>query len=153
MRDAPVGKRSKAGFAGSPAPKPGEGKNAAPAGAAGINSAMKSAKNAKLSPAELALKTIREVMWSKVGILRDGKELAEAIRQLEAVELPKALKPGRTEFELRNARDLALLIARSGLQREESRGSHYRADFPYRDDEKFARHSAVKKGEDVRFEK
>jgi L-aspartate oxidase len=151
LRDAPVGKRSKAGFLGSPAPKPGEGRNGAPA--AGMNSAMKAAKNAKLSPAELALKTIREVMWSKVGILRGGKELAEAIGQLEAVELPKVAKPGRAEFELRNARDLALLIARSGLEREESRGSHYRADFPYRDDEKFAKHSAVKKGEEVRFEK
>jgi len=53
---------------------------------------------------------------------------------------------------LRNLHALALLIARSGLAREESRGSHYRSDFPYRNDEDFGKHSAVQKGKDVRFE-
>jgi len=47
---------------------------------------------------------------------------------------------------------MALLIARSGLAREESRGSHYRSDFPYRNDEDFGKRSAVQKGKDVRFE-
>jgi L-aspartate oxidase len=152
LLDAPVGKRSAAGLPGSPAPKPGEGKIAASAAAAAKSSLLTSAKNAKLPPAAVALITIRDVMWTKVGILRSARELAEAIRQLEALELPLVAKPGRAESELRNARDLALLIARSGAAREESRGSHYRADFPYRDDENFAKHSAVRKGEDVRFE-
>jgi succinate dehydrogenase/fumarate reductase flavoprotein subunit len=53
---------------------------------------------------------------------------------------------------LRNLHTLALLIARSGLAREESRGSHYRADFPYRNDEDFGKHSVVQKGKQVRFE-
>jgi L-aspartate oxidase len=142
-QDAPVGKRSKASFPGSPAPKPGDAKSTIPA----------APKAEKLSSGALALKTIRELMWTKVGILRSGKELEEAIRQLEAMELPTAGKLGRAEHELRNARALGLLIARCGLAREESRGSHYREDFPYRDDEKFSKHSAVKKGEEVRFEK
>ena len=71
---------------------------------------------------------------------------------MQALELPKSEKPGRAAHELRNLHTLALLIARSALAREESRGSHYRSDFPYRDDEDLGKHSAVQKGSDVRFE-
>ena len=91
-------------------------------------------------------------MWREVGILRSGKELADAIKQLQALEPPKPEKPGRGGHELQNMHTLALLIACSGLAREESRGSHYRSDFPYRNDEEFGKHSAVQKGKDVRFE-
>jgi L-aspartate oxidase len=56
------------------------------------------------------------------------------------------------EYELRNLHSLAQLMARSALARQESRGSHYRSDFPYRDDEDFNKHSIVQKGKDVRFE-
>ena len=106
----------------------------------------------KPSPACATLTTIRDVMWREVGILRSGKDLADAIKQLQALELPKSQKPGRAEHELRNLHALALLIARSGLAREESRGSHYRSDFPYRNDEEFGKHSALQKGKEVRFE-
>jgi succinate dehydrogenase/fumarate reductase flavoprotein subunit len=77
--------------------------------------------------------------------------LANAINQLESLELPKSEKSGRGAHELRNLNALALLIARSGLAREESRGSHYRSDFPYRNDEDFGKHSVVQKGKDVKF--
>jgi succinate dehydrogenase/fumarate reductase flavoprotein subunit len=91
-------------------------------------------------------------MWRQVGILRNGKDLTSAIGQLESIELPKSEKPGRAEYELRNLRELALLMTRSALARHESRGSHYRSDFPYRDDEDFCKHSIVQKSKDVRFE-
>jgi len=84
--------------------------------------------------------------------MRNGKELAEAIKQLEAIELPKCEKSGRSGHELRNLHTLALVMTRSALAREESRGSHYRSDFPYRNDEDFAKHSALQKGKDVGFE-
>jgi L-aspartate oxidase len=92
-------------------------------------------------------------MWKQVGIMRSGKELASAIGKLEQMELPKCEKPGRAEDELRNLHKLALLIARSGLAREESRGSHYRSDFAFRDDEKFQKHSLVQRGKEISFEK
>ena len=95
---------------------------------------------------------MREIMWKQVGILRSGKELREAIDALDAIELPRKEKDGRAEYELRNLHSLALLIARSALAREESRGSHYRSDFPYRDDETFEKHSIVSKGQEVNFE-
>jgi len=143
MKDAPVSKRQAVGLPGSPAPKPGNSAGAA-------NSAAKAAVNAKPSPA--AFDKIRDVMWRQVGIMRDGKELAGALMQLQAIELPKSEKPGRTEYEVRNLHSLAVLMARSALAREESRGSHYRADFPYRDEEKFDKHSIVQKGKDVSLE-
>jgi L-aspartate oxidase len=143
MKDAPAGKRRAGALPGSPAPKPG---NSAGAQKEPPKTAAKS------SPVCAALTKIRDVMWREVGILRSGKELKDAIEQLGAVELPKGQKPARAEHELRNLHALALLIARSALAREESRGSHYRSDFPYRNDEDFSKHSAVRKSEDVWFE-
>jgi L-aspartate oxidase len=143
IEDAPAGKRSGVALPGSPAPLPGNS-----------SGAQREASKApsKVSPACATLTKIRDVMWRQIGILRSGKELADAIKQLQALELPKTEKPGRAEHELRNLHMLALLIARSGMAREESRGSHYRSDFPYRNDEDFGKHSEVQKGEDVRFE-
>src|SRR6266705_2970248 len=143
IKDAPVGKRSGAALPGSPAPLPGNSSTA---------QKEPSKTAAKPSPACVTLTKIRDVMWREVGILRSGKELTDAIKQLQTLELPKSEKPGRAEYELKNLHALALLIARSGLAREESRGSHYRSDFAYRNDEDFAKHSAVQKGKDVRFD-
>ena len=44
-----------------------------------------------------------------------------------------------------------LLIARSALAREESRGAHYRLDHPLKNDIKYRKHSIVK-GDDIRFQ-
>jgi len=92
IEDAPVGKRSGAALPGSPAPMP-ENSSAAQKEPPKANS--------KPSPASATLTNIRDVMWREVGILRSGKELADAIKQLQALELPKPEKPGRTGHELR----------------------------------------------------
>jgi L-aspartate oxidase len=143
MEDAPAGKRHPGALPGSPAPLPG-------------NASGAQKENAKATGKPLVafalLEKIRDVMWREAGIMRNGKELGDAIKQLQAMEMPKSEKPGRATHELRNLHTLALVIARSALAREESRGSHYRSDFPYRNDEDFNKHSAVQKGKDVRFE-
>ena len=141
MKDASAAKRNAASLPGVAAPKPG---NSHPAAGAKVNAK---------SPTSTTLDTIRELMWKQVGIMRSGKELANAIGKLEQMELPKCDKPGRAEDELRNLHKLALLIAKSGLAREESRGSHYRSDFAFRDDEKFQKHSLVQRGKEISFEK
>ena len=143
IKDAPVGRRSGAALPGSPAPSPGNS-----------SAAQKDPPKAVSKPSAVGatLMKIRDVMWREVGMLRSGKELADAIKQLQSLEFPKSQKPAREAQELRNLHTMALLIARSGLAREESRGSHYRSDFPYRNDENFGKHSAVEKGKDVRFE-
>jgi L-aspartate oxidase len=143
MKDAPVGKRHAGALPGSPAPNPGN---------SSANQKDPPKVAAKPSPACASLARIRDVMWREVGIMRSGKELTDAVKQLEELELPKSEKPGRAAHELRNLHMLALLIARSGLARAESRGSHYRSDFAYRNDEEFGKHSVVQRGTDVKFE-
>jgi L-aspartate oxidase len=143
MKDAPAGKRQPGALPGSPAPMPDNS-----------SSAQKEAmKNSSKPSTDCAMrKKIQDVMWREVSIMRNGKELADAIKQLEAMELPKPEKPGRSGHELRNLHTLAMVMTRAALAREESRGSHYRSDFPFRNDEDFGKHSAMQKSKDVRFE-
>ena len=140
MKDAPTSKRSRVALPGSPAPLPG-------------NSAAQNAAKpaAKPQPAE-ALQKLRDIMWKCAGIMRSGPELAAALEQLRAIPMPENNRASRPGQELRNLHTLAQLITRSAIAREESRGSHYRSDFPYRNEEDFAKHSVIARGEEVRFE-
>ena len=155
-KDAPAGKRKGQALPGGPAPLPDSfsaAKDAAKNAAAVKNGATAKNGVAKASAVVCAVLTkIREVMWRDVGIMRSGKELAAAIKQLETIELPQCEKSGRAGHELRNLHTLALVMTRAAVAREESRGSHYRSDFPFRNDEDFAKHSTLQKGKDVRFE-
>src|SRR5690349_2117697 len=85
IKDAPPPKRASAALPGTPAPLPG---NSSAMHKEPSKTASKSASN--FSPACAALAKIREVMWREVGILRSGKELAEGVKQLQALELPKS---------------------------------------------------------------
>ncbi len=97
------------------------------------------------------LDQIRNILWKEVGILRNGRDLSRAIEQLAAIEVPRPDPPTRRSLELRNIWTLSQLIARSALAREESRGSHYRSDYPFHNDEKFLKHSRVSSGQKVTF--
>ena len=98
-----------------------------------------------------ALQLLRECMWKHVGILRAGKELKSTLESLASLQIPQSEKPGRSEQEIRNLHALASVVTRCATAREESRGSHYRSDFPYRDDEAFQKHSLISKDHDVSF--
>jgi len=133
---------------GSPAPKPDShsASNGAP-----ISRLVSSPSPSKPAAAE-ALARIRDLMWRHTGIMRSGKELSAAIASLEKMQLPTSDHPGRQDYELLNLHALATLMARSALAREESRGSHYRSDFPFRDDDNFQKHSLIQRFKDVTFE-
>jgi len=82
---------------------------------------------------------IRNLMWELVGVVRDGEDLANAKHELERLvhdttELDKA------DLELQNMLQTAQLIVQAALQRTESRGGHYRIDYPERDDVNWNRH-------------
>jgi L-aspartate oxidase len=140
IQDAPGSKKSPAHLPGALAPKT-------------WNSTEKLADKAKPKAAPpAALERLREIMWKQVGILRSGKELKAAVEALSAITVPRTEKDDRHEHEFRNLHALGLLIARSAFAREESRGSHYRSDFPYREDDKFQKHSVVAKKHEVTFE-
>jgi L-aspartate oxidase len=100
-----------------------------------------------------AIEKIREIMWNRVGVMRNAKELKAAIEELRGIRTPTIGKDSRAAHELRNLHELGMLVARAALAREESRGSHYRADFPYRDDDRFQRSSLVARGQEVTFER
>ena len=97
------------------------------------------------------LEQIRAIMWKEVGILRNGRDLVRAIEELAALEVAPPDIPCRRDLELHNLWRMGQLIARSALAREESRGGHYRSDFPYHNDEKFLKHSLVSIKQRVSF--
>jgi L-aspartate oxidase len=99
---------------------------------------------------EEVIREIQDLMWRDVGIVRIAGGLKKAIEQLQAMSQRVAHPHTRRAFEARNLHILGLLVARSALARQESRGAHYRLDFPAHDDAKFLRHSVIQ-GDSIRF--
>ncbi len=93
---------------------------------------------------------VRQLAWDRCGIIRSGDGLSSACETLASVERQPILNADRENYELRNIHSVAHLIARCALAREESRGGHYRSDFP-ETSEKFQKHSAISLGEEVGF--
>jgi L-aspartate oxidase len=94
-------------------------------------------------------KDLRALAWNSCGVLRNGPELAAAHQSLMANFQGAQTSPGRASFELRNMHQVALLISQAALAREESRGGHYRTDFPAKSPA-FQKHSIITKGPDRR---
>jgi len=95
---------------------------------------------------------LQHLMWQKVGILREGKELKEALRHLVHLSAHfKSHSAERVEYELINLMTVGELIILSAMAREESRGAHYRSDYPCRNEQKFKKHSVTSKSNHVEF--
>ena len=83
---------------------------------------------------------LRDVMWEQVGLVRQASGLKAALREIEDIgqRAPAAVVPGGPTYNLawqdwlnlQNQVAAAWLIARSALERAESRGSHFRGDHP-----------------------
>jgi L-aspartate oxidase len=80
--------------------------------------------------AGLSLLGLQSLMWEKVGIVRSGASLAEAAAVLAHWEELLPPPVDRPSYELNNLVLNARLITEAALVREESRGAHYRTDFP-----------------------
>ena len=97
-------------------------------------------------------KRVKRLMWERVGILRDANSLQKALREFEQI-LQSNLSVSSKNFVT-----LAKLTATAALWREESRGGHYRTDFPARNDAKWRVHSIQKQntelsaGEKINFD-
>jgi L-aspartate oxidase len=85
---------------------------------------------------------LRAIAWNSCGVLRSGPELAAAHKRLQSRDLAPPKAPDRTSFELRNMHQVASLISLAALAREESRGGHYRTDFPVKSSA-FEKHSIL----------
>jgi L-aspartate oxidase len=99
---------------------------------------------------EEVVREAQDLMWQDVGIVRTATGLKRAVQHLENLTTRVAHPHTRRGYEARNLHIAGLLVARSALAREESRGAHYRTDFPAHDDVKFLKHS-VAKGDSIRF--
>ena len=84
----------------------------------------------------LAFDDVRDVMWRQAGLFRTREGLSSAVATLErASDVTADLSQGDVgQLRTANLTTVALLVARAALRREESRGGHFRADFPQRDD-------------------
>jgi L-aspartate oxidase len=96
---------------------------------------------------------LRRLAWRRAGIERFADSLNEGMTELERMSplFPRGvMRNNRQGFEADNIYLLVSLIIQSALAREESRGAHYRSDFPEPRPE-FCRHSLVTSGGPVGF--
>jgi L-aspartate oxidase len=91
---------------------------------------------------------LRDLTWEYCGIARNRNGLESAIHYLDRVIWEPVSQPSLATIELRNLHEVAGLIARCALWREESRGAHYRTDFPEKREE-FLRASSISHGQAV----
>jgi L-aspartate oxidase len=92
----------------------------------------------------LNLPNLQSLMWDKVGIIRSGEGLEEAADIFATWESLLSEPNDRPSYELNNLVLCARLVTEAALLREESRGAHFRADFPQTSPE-WQRHSVFRK--------
>lgn len=91
---------------------------------------------------------VRTLAWEKCGITRTGEELTLACDRLQSDRTVYNPHAGVPDYELRNIHTVAWLIARCALARKESRGAHYRLDYPEKQPE-FEKHSIISQANDI----
>ena len=93
-------------------------------------------------------KELKNIMWNYAGILRNENLMLKGLDEI--YKLKSKFRRGekcldKNEYELRNMLKVSQLIIKSALNRHESRGAHYRTDFP--DTNKTGTHNCVIKCE------
>ena len=116
-------------------------------------------KEGSIKPQEFK-NNIKRLMWEKVAIVRDEKTLNEALKEL--LDMKDDLKNLDvsdkaqyntdlvTALEVINMVEICILSVKSAILRRESRGAHFRSDFPESDDE--WKKSIVMNKEKIEFE-
>jgi succinate dehydrogenase/fumarate reductase flavoprotein subunit len=103
-------------------------------------------------------RALKDAMWEGCGVVRTRAGLLEAQERIatlteeaEAIAVsgsPTMNYAWQEALDLGNQLTVARIIVASALAREESRGAHYRADFPNRDDERWLRYAVARRGSD-----
>ncbi len=83
-----------------------------------------------IAPRAAEAAELRELMWANAGIVRDGAGLTQAAELLAQWETLMPVPTDRSSFEMRSMIVCGRLMTEAALLREESRGAHYRTDFP-----------------------
>lgn len=102
---------------------------------------------------------IQAVMWEKVGVLRNGPDLEAALEELDRIrsedvpkmrirtDSPRFNREWHEAIEITHMLDVAEMVARASLLRRESRGAHFREDFPSKDDEQWVKNIVISRTE------
>ncbi len=109
-------------------------------------------KRSKGIPIHHLLQRMKVLMTAKAGIFRDRKGLREAVDDVLEMreDYRRVVRTGRNRrysqeivniFEFEHSLELAEAITRGALHREETRGSHFRTDFPKRNDKRWLKHT------------
>jgi len=132
------GARAAEAMAADPAP-------VAVAAAAPDPSPLSAGLEAKTDPSALVA-TLRQRTWDSLGLERDGASLRGLLEDLRAMGSQVSAHPRwRAAAEARNLVAVAESMAMGALFREESRGGHFRTDFPEPDDARFLGHTLLTK--------
>ena len=91
-----------------------------------------------------ARKELQDVMTERGGVLRSREGLAVGGLELAACDTDEVRDPGVDAWETTNLFTVGTALLGAAAMREETRGSHWRDDFPDRDDEVWARHIDVR---------
>jgi succinate dehydrogenase / fumarate reductase flavoprotein subunit/fumarate reductase flavoprotein subunit len=107
---------------------------------------------------------IEDLMWEKAGLVRSGRQLTEAGRRLEELvdKIDNAYVADRflarynmewnNIIDVTNLLTVCRLVVNSARYREESRGAHYREDFPETDNETWLKNIYQRKGDGIQLE-
>ena len=116
-------------------------------------------KKGSIKPQEFK-NNIKKLMWEKVAIVREEKTLNEALKELQEMQKDlvnldvKDTKQYNTDLvtaiEVINMVEICILTVKSAILRRESRGAHFRSDFPETNDE--WKKSIVMNKEKIEFE-
>jgi L-aspartate oxidase len=83
---------------------------------------------------------LEELMTDRVGVLRSADGLAEALVRLGSMAARTTEHVDQSAWEATNLLTISTAMAQAAALRQETRGSHWRDDFPARDDAHFAGH-------------
>lgn len=120
-----------------------------------LQSSLKAPQQVDLRPVD-ALRSLKQTMYLHVGIVRSAGGLKEGLEKLECLEmeeLPRVgVGPGNVfnwewiwKVELENMIEQAKIYTRAALMRTETRGAHYRSDYPEADNKNWLKNIVVRK--------
>jgi L-aspartate oxidase len=86
---------------------------------------------------------VHNITGRYAGVVRNGAGMQQGLAMLETIANRLPAPDSRRNCEAANIQQVATLILRSALARTESRGAHFRTDFPEHDDTRFRKHSIL----------